>query len=45
MVTSEGNFLMERVGGDAIVGKLGPYKSVKCFALLEVGKESTVKSF
>ena len=26
-------------------GGLGSYKSVKCFISLEVGKESTVKSF
>ena len=45
MVTSKGNVLMEGVGGDTIVGKLGPYKAVKCFASLEIGKESTVKSF
>ena len=37
---------MKGVGCDTVVGGgSGPYKSVKCFESLEVGKESAVKSF
>ena len=35
---------MEGVGCDTIVGRLGSYKSIKCFVSLEVGKESMVES-
>ena len=45
LVTSEENFLMKGVGCDTVGGGSGPYKSVKCFESLEVGKESTVKSY
>ena len=45
LVTSEDNFLRKGVGCDTVGGGSGPYKSVKCFESLEVGKESTVKSY
>ena len=45
LVTSEENFLMKGVGCDTVGGGSGPYKSVKCFESLEIGKESTVKSY
>ena len=51
LVTSEGNFSMRCEGMfqeyDVIRwrGRLGSYKSVKCFTLLEVSKESIAERY
>ena len=51
LITSEGIFSVKcegRFKGYDVIqwwGRLGPYKSVKCFASLEVSKESIVDSF